>query len=331
VRIAGIKMTLDDDEEEEYREIVKNDPQNIGAWANLGKVLSEKKDYDGAADAYQKALEIDPNDTWILFELGFTLSLMSRFKEAEEIYKKLIELDPYSQDGWFNLALVCRYQLNFKGAIDAYQEVLKIDPYDVGVYLNIGVLYHQEGKIDLAEEAYRKALEFKPDYTKVSLNLGQLLLANKQDVSGAAKVFKAGFENDPLCILLLSNYYKTSGVNRYVPAIVTAKKEKEYHFDKFQSIVIDQIEAVGQIVYDYMILLYEKDSIEPIYYVSLERNTLFKELGGFTHFLCAFDESGHVNFGEYDLPINLESFTKKAHELIFDKYQIPKEEMPKFD
>ncbi|MBN1330561.1 MAG: tetratricopeptide repeat protein [Candidatus Heimdallarchaeota archaeon] len=320
-------MTLDE-EEQDYREIIKNDPLNISAWANLGKVLNEKKDHEGAIEALQKALEIDSNDTWILFELGFTYSLISRFKEAEEIYQKLVKIDPHSQDGWFNLALVYRYQLNFKGAIDAYQEVLKIDPYDTGVYLNIGVLYHQEGKIEEAEKVYRKALEIRPDYTKVSLNLGQLLLANKQDIKGAAEVFKKGFENDPISILLLSNYYKATGGKRYVPAIVTAKVENEYFFDKYRAVIIDQIEAVGQIIYDYMVLLYEGDSIEPIYYVSLERNNLFNELGGFTHFLCAFSEDGHVNFGEYELPVVLESFTKRAFDLICVIYHISKDKLP---
>ncbi|HUT81014.1 MAG TPA: tetratricopeptide repeat protein [Candidatus Bathyarchaeia archaeon] len=323
-------MTLDE-EEQDYREMIKNDPQNVRAWANLGKVLNEKKDHEGAIEALQKALEIVPDDTWILFELGLTFSLMNQFKQAEEIYHKLVKLDPLSQDGWFNLALVSRYQLNFKGAIDAYQEVLKIDPYDVGVYLNIGVLYHQEGKVEEAEKTYRKALEIKPDYTKVSLNLGQLLLTNKHDIEGAAEVFKKGYENDPVCILLLSNYYKTTGEKRYIPAVVTAKIEKEYTFDKYRAALIDQIEAVGQIKYDYMLLLYEEDSIEPIYYVSLERNNLFSELGGFTHFICAFEEKGHVNFGAYDLPVTLESFSKKAIDLVFEKYQISKEKLPKFE
>ncbi|MHA1211111.1 MAG: tetratricopeptide repeat protein [Candidatus Heimdallarchaeota archaeon] len=281
-------------EEHTNRELLKKDPKNIGAWANLGKVLCLQEKFDEGNIAYKKALELKPDDTWLLYELSLSLCYTKNYAEAEEVLKKLLKINPEAVNAWFNLALI----------------------------------YHNTHNWKSAEEHYRKALEIDESYINAYINLGQLLDKDLDDKKAAADVFLTGFEKNPYSTLLLSHYYKATETDKYVPAIVTAIPKSDYSFDKYRAVIIGEIEALGKIQYDYVLLLYKGESKEPIYFVALERNTLYKEMGPPSHFLCAFDESRHVNFGGFESNVDLVNFTKSALEQVGIRYNIQKDDLP---
>ena len=316
------------EEEAHWRDIVSRESENVEAWANLGKVLNIKNDFIGAVEALSTALEFKPDDEWILFEYGYALSMQDNYDEAEKIYRKLLTTKPNQISIWYNLALILNKKEDWEATREAYLKILELEPNDKHSWVNYGALLNRLRELEEAEQAFRKALAIDSKYAKAALNLGLLLEEDLSNVSAAAEVYKQSFAENPYCILLLAYYYRTIENNRYLPSIVDAQPKKDFTFEGFKAVVVDEIYSIGKIEYDYLLFLYDDKSNEPLFYVSLERNTLFNDLGPPSHFLCGFDDSGHLNYGGFEEEVNLANFTKKALEIVGNKYEIPKEKLP---
>ncbi len=77
----------------------------LGAYNNLGNLLKESGDFNGAKAAYQTALEIDPSFVTGYYNLGMTLKAMGLFMDAISCYLKAIELNPHYADAYQNLGV----------------------------------------------------------------------------------------------------------------------------------------------------------------------------------------------------------------------------------
>ena len=146
---------------------------------------------------------------------------------------------------------------------------------------------------------------------------------NKKDPLAAAVVFLESFKLNPYCTLLLKGYFDATNKQFYIPWVVEATPVKELTIGKYKAVIVSEIKSMGKIGYDYIMFLFEGEEEIPMYFVSLENNTLYDEMGGPKDFLCAFDkEQGHVNFGGFELELNVENFEKKAIEIISSRFQV---------
>ncbi len=75
--------------------------------------------------------------------------------------------------------------------------------------------------------------------------------------------------------------------------------------------LFDQVEAAGGIQYAYIVAVYDATGA-PVYFVTSEVNAMAAELGGGSHFLCAFDGDRHLNFGTSDQWADAEAFFPEA-------------------
>ena len=320
------------EEEKKYREILGKNPNDVNALVNLGIVLNEQEQYQEAVTFFQKALKFVPEDEQVLHELSFALAIQDKLEEAEEIYRKILKINPKKTSILFNLALVLYKKQNLTEAEEIYLQLVEMQPDDSSTWLNLGVVQYDLNKLDEAEQAYRKALELKPKYTKAVLNLVNVL-EEKGEINEAADVVLKAFKENRYCTILLREYYRLTKTGFYIPNIVDAYPEKYYDYkdkstnEDYIAIVLDIIQSIGDIRYKYILYFY-KDKVDiPIYYVSLEKNNLFEELGGPSHFLCAFEEEqNHVNYGGFEEEITIENFAKRALEVVAQKYKLEAKE-----
>ncbi|HLT47481.1 MAG TPA: hypothetical protein VK002_09660 [Rubricoccaceae bacterium] len=78
------------------------------------------------------------------------------------------------------------------------------------------------------------------------------------------------------------------------------------------AVMFDGIKAFGTIEYAFILAVYDDATREPVYFVTSEVNAMAKELGGGSHFLCAFDGPRHVNMGASDEWADPEKFFPEA-------------------
>ncbi|MEO1432319.1 MAG: tetratricopeptide repeat protein [Cyanobacteria bacterium J06633_8] len=78
----------------------------LGAYNNLGSLLKEKGDLNGAKKAYETTLKIDPSFIRGYYNLGMTYKAMGLFKDAIAAYVKAIDLNPNYAQAYQNLGVV---------------------------------------------------------------------------------------------------------------------------------------------------------------------------------------------------------------------------------
>lgn len=99
----------------------------------------------------------------------------------------------------------------------------------------------------------------------------------------------------------------------YAPAIVSAKEAERLKIGPYDLRLLTEIKAQGVVQYLYVLAVL-KDG-EPCYFVSSEVNEMSSELGGGSHFLCAFVGNTHQNFGCDDKWADLDTFKRRAIEM----------------
>lgn len=108
---------------------VANNPDNVGAWTQLGHVYFDTNQYDKAIKAYTKSLELNPNDANVWTDLGVMYRRSKQPQKAVEAFSKAIAADPAHETSRFNKGIVLLYDLNDRaGAIEAWEGLVSINP-----------------------------------------------------------------------------------------------------------------------------------------------------------------------------------------------------------
>ena len=108
----------------------------------------------------------------------------------------------------------------------------------------------------------------------------------------------------------------------YMPNIKSAKILERIHLGNYNLVLLGDIESIGYIHYKYILVVFKANEQTPIYFVSSEENAFSKELGGGTHFLCAFEGDTHKNYGCSNEWADYEKFADRALQMVKEKFNI---------
>jgi glycosyltransferase involved in cell wall biosynthesis len=98
----------------------------LGAYNNLGNLLKEKGDLNGAKKAYETILKIDPSFVIGYYNLGMTYKAMGLFKEAIAAYVKAIDLNPEYAQAYQNLGVVLLKAGYVEDSLTAFKEAIHL-------------------------------------------------------------------------------------------------------------------------------------------------------------------------------------------------------------
>lgn len=111
------------------KDIVKKDPKNLSAWAELGNLYFDTDQPKEAIDAYRQYLAIKPDNADVRTDLGIMYRNTGNFDQAVEEFRRAAQIDPKHVNSRYNLGLVLLHdKQDIKGAIRAWDEYLKVDP-----------------------------------------------------------------------------------------------------------------------------------------------------------------------------------------------------------
>ena len=106
-----------------------SNPQNAGAWTQLGNLYFDASQFEGAINAYQKSLALEPNDPDVWTDLGVMYRRNGQPIQAVEAFDKAIEVDPSHEISRLNKGIVLMHDLNdIQGAIAVWEELVKVNP-----------------------------------------------------------------------------------------------------------------------------------------------------------------------------------------------------------
>jgi len=150
-----------------------------GAAYNLGVVLEQQGDRQGAIWAYELASKLAPFDTDPLVNLGGVLLADQKFDLAVRTYTKAALVDPADPSVQYSLSLALDARGNPgdpEAAKDALDRALGLDPNSTAAQLHAGVMAERSGDYATAAINYRSILRSSKPGPRFYLRLGGALI-----------------------------------------------------------------------------------------------------------------------------------------------------------
>jgi tetratricopeptide (TPR) repeat protein len=145
-----------------WKATVKENPQSMIGWNNLGRAYVGRKKYDEAEQALLKAHELAPNRADILTNLGITMLKNKDPATARLYFENAVGLDPLDVNARLNLANLYAQEGDYHKAITQYYEILQIRPNSAHAHYNLAICFRELSALDKATYHALQALRISP-------------------------------------------------------------------------------------------------------------------------------------------------------------------------
>jgi tetratricopeptide (TPR) repeat protein len=146
------------DEENMYRDILKERPNYWPAYLELGYTLNRQGDNAKAAQAFKEGSVVAPRVAILLTNLGTMYLLLDRKQEAEATLLKSLELGP-NEFTYSNLGSMAFESGDYNKALGYYGKARDLRPTRDATWRNIGDCYAMLGNAAQVKTNYLKAAE----------------------------------------------------------------------------------------------------------------------------------------------------------------------------
>ncbi len=180
------------------RRAVELDPENGGAWFNLGVGLDYSGQETEAITAYERAIDIKPRPMYYN-NLGDVYDAVGRTEEAIIAYEQAIELDPTYAWPYHNLGQLFAERGEYEAALDYYQQAINHHQSDKDRAVSwddFGDANAVLGNYEEAISAYQWAGVLNPRYAPPWYGLGNVY-ATLERYGEAANAYQRTLLLDP--------------------------------------------------------------------------------------------------------------------------------------
>ncbi|MFT3733901.1 MAG: tetratricopeptide repeat protein [Rhodocyclaceae bacterium] len=174
--------------------VVRGDPANPQAWANLGVARAQIGRYPEAIDAYANAMQHGLPEDEGACGIGLVFCLRQQYDVAAENLEMALARNPRNQQALSNL-LVCYTRLGrIAHAFEAAQALLELDPENLSALGSLGTLCKDAGMAEEAVAWNLRAAQAAPDSPEQVSNLLWAMLHS--DERSAEDLLEIGREFD---------------------------------------------------------------------------------------------------------------------------------------
>lgn len=107
----------------------QKNPNDAGAWSQLGHAYFDSDQPQKAITAYEKVLELTPSNINVMTDLGVMYRRAQKPEQAIAIFNKVLELEPGHHQARFNKGVVLLNDLNDKqAAIAEWNKLVQLNP-----------------------------------------------------------------------------------------------------------------------------------------------------------------------------------------------------------
>jgi superkiller protein 3 len=107
------------------REVIKNNPDNVDAYEEMGYMFLKKREFGEALSAFRSALKINPRMRTARTGVGLTLYEKGDLAGAEAALTDALALNPYPSRAHYALGLVYEARKDYEKSIQEYKEGLR--------------------------------------------------------------------------------------------------------------------------------------------------------------------------------------------------------------
>ncbi len=174
--ISGYSDLSDEETMPKAREAAERaislDNELAEAYASLGLIQFNSKDYEQAEQSFEKSLELNPGYSWAHTWYSLLLQNTKRHDESYRHIKIAYNLDPLSVVNLINLASQEARYTRFAEAEGILIKAIEIEDLP-RLHWQLGNLLARQNKFDRAINHFRRVIEVEPKNESAFLNLAQ--------------------------------------------------------------------------------------------------------------------------------------------------------------
>ncbi|MBS1214314.1 MAG: hypothetical protein H6R26_2931, partial [Proteobacteria bacterium] len=179
--------------EQAYRDALECDPELVQTKNNLGLLLRRRGHREAAESIYREVIAQAPEEPLAYSNLAHLLSEIGRVDEAAMLLGKAVQLNPEFAEGFHNLGHVLSLRNQPEAAAEAYRRAVELG---ADAYLGLATALREQGLVDEAIAAYRRVIRIGGKPATALYNLGMLLSAKGRNAE-AAEVYRQWLEGEP--------------------------------------------------------------------------------------------------------------------------------------
>ena len=139
------------------------EPDLVDGHLELGSVLKQSGDEQGALDEFAKVLKLDPSNPTALVWQGQTYARLNRWVDAERTFNRVLQERPNNWLAYNELGAALNMQGKYQEAIEKFRAATLAAPGNAQAFANLGGEYLQIGDFAQATESLKKSLALAPD------------------------------------------------------------------------------------------------------------------------------------------------------------------------
>ncbi len=177
-------------------------PPGSTALVTQAQTWFASRQYDKAENAYLQVVKMDPRNVPALANLAVVQIEGGHLDQAEKNVKTALSEDPEDAFSQRTLGILKFRQGKYDESLDALSRAAKLDPENPEIQNYLGLVLSEKGMRGPAETALRKAIQLQPNYGAAHYNLAIVYLAQQPPATELArwhyqKALSAGHPTNP--------------------------------------------------------------------------------------------------------------------------------------
>ncbi len=193
---AALRAGNLDQAESSFKQVLAQDPNSAGAYANLGVIAMRRQNWPAALDLLHKAERLAPNVAGIRLNIGLVYYRQSEFHSAIAPFESVLHDQPDSAQARYLLGLCYFFTERYADAVGALQDLWPQESNDLNYLYVLGNAADKAGNAQLQDRALSRFVELGQNTAEYHMLMGKAFLNREENDKALAELEQAA-QSDP--------------------------------------------------------------------------------------------------------------------------------------